>query len=266
MNRAGDGAEPGRMRMDTIETPNDNTTTPQPRSVDPARGLGWWTDAWALFMRSALLWLALGVILLVGLIVVAMVPLLGSVAVSLLMPVLAGGWMLAARKVRDGGALEVGDLFLGFQGERFGPLLVLGALLLAATVVIMLVVGALGAGAIFGMSMGGPRHGVGAGGMMAAMGAGFAALTVALVLGAIVTMALWFAPALVVFRKTAPVEALKLSVAATLKNVLPFLVFGAIYIVASIVASIPFGLGWIVLLPVTLLAAFVSYREVFEGS
>jgi uncharacterized membrane protein len=38
-----------------------------------------------------------------------------------------------------------------------------------------------------------------------------------------------------------------------------------IYIVASIVASIPFGLGWLVLVPVSLLAAFVSYREVFEG-
>jgi uncharacterized membrane protein len=36
-----------------------------------------------------------------------------------------------------------------------------------------------------------------------------------------------------------------------------------IYIVASIVASIPFGLGWIVLLPVTLLSVYVSYKDVF---
>jgi len=59
---------------------------------------------------------------------------------------------------------------------------------------------------------------------------------------------------------------LSLSIAATLKNVVPFLVFGVIYIVASIVASIPFGLGWIVLLPLSLLTAYVSYRDVFEST
>jgi uncharacterized membrane protein len=79
-------------------------------------------------------------------------------------------------------------------------------------------------------------------------------------------MALWFAPALVVLRKTPPVEALQLSWAASLKNLVPFLVFGLIYIVASIVASIPFGLGWILLLPVSMLAVFVSYRDVFEAT
>ena len=50
---------------------------------------------------------------------------------------------------------------------------------------------------------------------------------------------------------------------STLKNVVPFLVFGVIYIVAAIVASIPFGLGWIVLVPVSLLTAYVSYEDVF---
>jgi uncharacterized membrane protein len=70
----------------------------------------------------------------------------------------------------------------------------------------------------------------------------------------------------VVLRKTPPVEALQLSWAASLKNLMAFLVFGLIYIVASIVASIPFGLGWILLLPVSMLAVFVSYRDVFEAA
>lgn len=240
-----------------------STALPEPHVVATDRGLGWWTDAWALFMRSALLWVALSLILFLGLMVVGMVPVLGAVAISLLMPVLIGGWLLAARKVHEGGALEVADLFLGFQSERLTPLLVIGALLLAAAVIIGLVAGLLGAGAVFGMAMGGARQS--ASGMMAAMGAGFAALTVCLVLGAIVTMALWFAPALVVFRQVPPVEALKLSAAAVLKNWLAFLVFSVIYLVASIVASIPFGLGWIVLVPVSLLTVFVSYREVFEA-
>ena len=84
-----------------------------------------------------------------------------------------------------------------------------------------------------------------------------------LLIGVVATMALWFAPALVVFRGTQPLDALRISFSTSLKNIVPFLLWGLIYIVASIVASIPFGLGWIVLLPVTMLTAYVSYRDVF---
>ena len=98
---------------------------------------------------------------------------------------------------------------------------------------------------------------------MAALGAGFFALVVGLLLGALVAMAFWFAPALVVFRNLAPVDAAKASFAANLKNLFAFLVFGVIYLVAAIVASIPFGLGWIVLIPVSLLAVYVSSKDVF---
>jgi uncharacterized membrane protein len=56
---------------------------------------------------------------------------------------------------------------------------------------------------------------------------------------------------------------MKASLAACLKNVVPFLVYGVLYIVAAIVASIPFGLGWIVLVPVLMLTVYVSYKDVF---
>ncbi|TMH02151.1 MAG: hypothetical protein E6H79_14315 [Betaproteobacteria bacterium] len=53
------------------------------------------------------------------------------------------------------------------------------------------------------------------------------------------------------------------SVSASLKNVLPFLLYGVVYIIAAIVASIPFGLGWIALVPVVLLTVHASYKDVF---
>lgn len=249
--------------MDHVATDNANPAAPEPRSVAADRGLVWWTEAWALFMRNPLLWVGLGVILLAGTIVVSMVPLLGGLAVSLLTPVLIGGWLLAARKVEQGGTLEVADLLAGFQGERLTPLIVLGALLLAAMLAIGLVAGVLGMGAMWGLFAGGMNNSPG--GMMAAMGTGLLGMATAMLLFAAVSMALWFAPALVVFRQTPPIDAIKLSANAVLKNIVPFLVYGVISMVAAIVASIPFGLGWIVLVPVGLLSAFVSYREVFEG-
>lgn len=237
------------------------TTAAASRTVDVGRGLVWWTDAWALFTKAAGMWIVLGILLFVLLAVISVVPVLGSLVSTLLLPVFIASWVLAARKVQAGAALEVGDLFLAFKGDKLTPLIIVGALLMAALVVLVLVAGMLGAGAVFGMMAGG--HMRSAGGVMAAFGAGMLALLVALGMGVLIGMATWFAPSLVVFRNLAPVDALRTSFAASLKNMLPFLVFGLIYIAASIVASIPFGLGWIVLLPVTMLTVHTSYEDVF---
>jgi uncharacterized membrane protein len=241
---------------------NQVTTTAAaaPRGVDAGRGINWWTEAWALFMKNPGMWIVLALILLVVLLVLSFIPLLGTLAASLVTPALAGSWMLAARKVEAGGTLEPGDLFTGFKQQQT-PLLVLGGLLAVATLVTGVVVGALGFSAAMGMVVGGSQGS--AGGMMAAMGAGMLAVLVGLALGVLVAMAFWFAPALVVFRDVAPVEALKASFAANLKNVVAFLLYSVVYLIAAIVASIPFGLGWVVLIPVSLLTVYVSYQDVF---
>jgi hypothetical protein len=236
----------------------------EPRTVDAGRGAAWWSEAWALFMRSGPLWVLLGVILIIVFLLIGLVPLLGSLATALLTPVFFASWLVAARKVEGGGTLELADLFTCFQGERLTPLIVLGALFAAATLVALLVAGVLGAGAMFGLS--GTMHGgmhQGAGGMLAAMGAGLLGLLVFLLFGLVCTAALWFAPALVVFRNVPPVDAVMASLRGVFKNVLPFLIYGVIQLVLAVVASIPFGLGWLVLLPVMLLTAYTSYRDVF---
>lgn len=234
---------------------------PEARTVDAGRGVNWWSEAWALFTKATVLWIALGLILIIILFALGMIPLLGALAASLLVPVFVGSWMLAARKVEGGGALEVGDLFACFRGDKLTPLIVLGALLLAGVVVIGLVAGVLGMGAFFGMGAG--MHNRSMGGVFAAMGAGMLTMLVVLAIGVVLGMAFWFAPSLVVFHGMAPLDAVRASFAASLKNIVAFVVYGAIYIVASIVASIPFGLGWIVLAPLVMLTAYVSYREVF---
>jgi uncharacterized membrane protein len=232
----------------------------QARSVDTGRGIRWWTDGWALFVKHIGMWIAFTLVLLVIFIALAFLPLVGMLAASLLTPAFIGGWMMAARKAQSGGALEIGDLFGGFR-ERLTPLLVLGALLVGATLVIIVAMGLLGFGAAMGVMSGGGQNA--AGGMMAAAGAGMLALFVGLVLSFVIAIAFWFAPALVVFKDVPPVDALKASVSASLRNIGPFLVYGLLYIVAAVVASIPFGLGWLVLIPVLLLTIYVSYVDVF---
>ena len=238
------------------------TTAASPRSVDAGRGVGWWQDAWALFMKNAGMWLVMGVILLVIFIVLNVIPFIGGLAAALLAPVFVGGWMQAANKLDGGGTLEVGDLFSGFQ-DKLSSLVIVGALLLGAVVVIGIVAGVLGMGAVAGAMMGGANSsGVG---MAAAMGTGALALLVTLAMSFILGMAFWFAPALVVFRNLSPVDALKTSFSASLKNIVAFLLFGILYIVAAIIASIPFGIGWLLLLPLVMLAIYASYKDVFPA-
>lgn len=247
--------------MNDLTHDADDDVDRDARRVEPGRGLAWWTEAWALFMRSALMWLALGLILMVGYGVIGMVPLLGAVATTVAAPAFLASWLMAARKVEAGGALEVGDLFGAFKEPHLTPLLLQGAVLFGAFIVIFLVAAMVGFGALFSLGSG-MRHG-GGGGMMAGLSAGLFAVLLVFGLGALATAALWFGPALVVFRGLPAIEALRESFAASMMNFVPFLVFGLIYLVAAIAASIPFALGWLVLVPVSLLAVWVSYQDVY---
>lgn len=232
----------------------------QSRTVDAGRGINWWTEGWALFMKNAGIWIVITLILVVASVVLNFIPFIGSIALTLLTPVVTGSLLLAARKTESGGVLDVADIGLGFK-EALNPLLVLGALLLGASVAIVVVMSVLGFGAIMGMGVGGASHSMA--GMMAAAGFGLLALLVGVALFIPVGMAMWFSPALVVFHGMPPVDAARASFTACLRNIVPFLLHGIVFFVAAIVASIPFGLGWLALLPVIMLTMYVSYRDVF---
>ena len=72
-----------------------------------------------------------------------------------------------------------------------------------------------------------------------------------------------FAPALAMFHQQGPAEAMKASFVACLKNILPFFVYSVIATLLALVASIPMGLGWLVLGPVMAASLYTSYRDIF---
>ena len=76
-------------------------------------------------------------------------------------------------------------------------------------------------------------------------------------------MAYWFAPALVVLNGEQPIAALQKSFAASWRNFGAFLLYGLIYIVLAIVASIPMGLGWLVLGPMMVGSCYAGWRTIF---
>ena len=230
------------------------------RAVGAGQGWTWIAEGFGLFRKAPGIWIALVVILFVILVVLAFIPLLGAVATFLVLPVFIGGLLLGCQALQGGGELEVAHLFAGFKAHT-GNLIVLGALAIAGWIVVMLpVVVIVGAGA-FLAAIRGDAAGV------AALGGSFMlAWLVALALSVPIYMALWFAPALVVLRKMAPIEAIKESFLGCLKNILPFLVYSIVLMVLGIVASIPLGLGWLVLGPTLIASVYVSYRDIYGAA
>jgi uncharacterized membrane protein len=78
-----------------------------------------------------------------------------------------------------------------------------------------------------------------------------------------VMMAAWFAPALVVFQQQGVIESMKTSFSGCLKNIVPFLIYGVAMLVLAVPATLPIGLGWLVLGPILSATVYTSYRDIF---
>jgi uncharacterized membrane protein len=231
---------------------------PNGRSVDAGRAVEWIKQGWAYFLMNPGVWIGITAVLLVVGVVLGIAPVVGQLALTLLTPVLGAGLLLGCQSLRDGGELRFDHLFAGFR-QNTGGLIMVGVYYLIGVVVIMLATFLVGGGAAMTGAITG--NGIGAG---IALGGLLLALLIMLVLMVPLIMAIWFAPALVVFHGTEPVTAMKASFAASMKNVLPILVYSILMLVLGLVASLPIFLGWLVLVPVLIGAHYTSYLDIFE--
>lgn len=242
---------------------------PPPRdgwAVAAGRGLEWWSAGWQLFRAAPWTWIALIVLFVAIMAGLSLVPLLGQIASSLLYPVLGAGVLVGTRELDRGGQLTVGHLFACFNDKAL-PLVIVALLYFGGWFVIWLfaaalLVGVVGFGTVASVLSGDPTEtGVA---MLATLGAGpLIVVLLAALLGFPLIMGYWFAPALVLFRGDEPFAAMKASFTACLRNMPPFLVYGLLGILFAIAASIPFALGWFVLLPVYAASMYAGYKDIF---
>jgi uncharacterized membrane protein len=232
-------------------------------------GVDWWRHGWRYFAAAPWMWIGLAIAFLVILILVSVIPLIGSVASTVLSPVLTAGLMAACRAQDRGGEPAFGHLFSGFQ-DRLQPLVVVGLLYLVGTLVIVaivmaIIVASVGMSGLAALWSGDPMQ-IGYG-MLATLGAGaFFAMLIGTLFALPLMMACWFAPPLVMLRNEEPVNAMKASFAACLVNIWPMTVYGLVGIALAIVATIPLGLGWFVLGPVIATSIYASYKDIFGAA
>lgn len=232
-------------------------TDPQSHSI--GAGWTWITEGFELFKKSPGMWMVIFVVYVVGYIAVSFVPFAGSMALGLVGYVFMAGLMLGCREQDEGGGLRFDHLFAGFS-DNLGQLILVGVLYMAGAAFAMILGVVASGGGLLSLMSGDPAAVEAMGGQAALVG-----MLVIMILILPVVMAGWFAPALVGLHALSAVEAMKLSFSGCLKNMLPFLLYGAALTGLYIVALIPFGLGFLVVGPVQIASIYAGYRSIFTA-
>lgn len=231
-------------------------------AVAANRGVAWWSEGWRLFTASPVIWIVITLLYIALTLGLHLIPFIGQIAGMILTPVLAGGVLLGCRALDRGGELTVAHLFAAFS-TKLGPLALVGLLYFAGWVLAFLIAAAVAAATVGVSSLsalwsGDPMQ------MISAFGIGALVMVLVVLLVALpLVMAYWFAPALVALRGDEPFASLKTSFVASIRNIPPFLIYGLLSIVFAIAATIPLGLGWLVLLPVFAASVYASYKDIF---
>jgi uncharacterized membrane protein len=217
----------------------------EPRVVEAGRGAAWWGGGWRIFRSSVWTWIGIMIIYLLVMALINLVPYIGGLGSVLLTPVFVGGFMLGCDAIERGQPLRVAHMFEGFQGAHFVPLMIIGAVNIGMTVGIALITtaGVLGSIKFADMARigaGGDPFDALSGTAHAMTGTGMLMGVIGLVIAAVLAMLNWFAPALVALRGTTAIEAMKLSFLGSLRNWVPFLVYGLIGMAVFITCAIVF--------------------------
>jgi uncharacterized membrane protein len=228
------------------------------KSVAAGRGMSWFGEGLEIFKLAPWIWILNVVLFFVILAVLGAIPVV-SILTSLLTPVFVAGLILGCRDLDEGNELKVSHVFAGFK-NRAGPLIGLGAINLILTILFVVIM----FGIMFATGDFDPE--AWETGQMTdqqVMSMILAVLVMTLFMIPLL-MLFWFAPTLIVLHDDVGIiEAMKLSFLGCIRNILPFLIYGIVGFILMILASIPFGLGWLVLGPVLFGTIYASYKDIF---
>jgi uncharacterized membrane protein len=228
--------------------------------IPASRGVAWLGEAFRLFKKAPLIWVGLcagWIVITFGLM---LVPLVGMVASNFLQPVFFASFAICAYKQTAGERITMNDLFTGFR-HNVRALINLGALLLLAQLVILVIMAMLG---LPTASTGDKEAGIAE--YVEMLKGKEWILAIGFLLTVLVKGALWFAPPLIAFHGMTTTQAMRWSLFAAISNLGAMMVYGTVLLGFFIVALIPWALGLIVVIPLAAISTYVGYRDVFEAA
>lgn len=230
------------------------------RQVDAKQGWQWIVNGFYLFLKAPLAWILLCTALLLIAATLAHVPMVGQFFFTLLSPLFLAGLMMGCRALERGDKLEIAYLFAGFRKNPV-PLITVGGVYLVGQVLILGVAMLLGGSVMMDLLMDGKR--VDENELRGVMSSGLTAVMVALALSIPLMMAAWFAPLLVAFKDMPALAAMQLSFFACLKNIIPLQLYTITLVMLAVIAAMPYGLGFFVLVPALFASLYASYEDIF---
>jgi uncharacterized membrane protein len=239
----------------------DTTPPIQSRIVTAGAGASWWAEGWRMFRSRIGAWAAIMAVYFAISLLLNELPRIGAIAEWLLSPVLLGGIMQGCDAARRGQSLRLSHLFDGFRSPHFVPLvrvalwnLALGCIgAVVAAIVIAVGVGMSGVTNITSYA-GDPWR------SWETLGLTYLLLILlGLVFVGVLAMANWFAPALIVLNGATALAAMKTSLRASLRNWLPFLVYGLVGIAILIAAGAAFAV-------LAGMIGFETFLAIFDGN
>ena len=244
-------------------------------------GVTWLRDAYRMVSGARLPWLLLLFLYYLVLGLIDFVPFIGQIAAPILKPVFAVGFLAAAWSQERGGTPEPKQLFQGFRSNLWA-LIPLGLFLVVGITLAVLGTALVDDGKLLDVLSGKTKFDDA---LLADDQVQYAMLFAA-ACALPVMLAMWFAPALVVFQDCSAPVALRSSLLAALANWKPIAVYGllvfffggmvpgmATAVIALVApASVAFTIALVLLLPYLFLfiatlhvSDYVSYRDIFHG-
>ena len=237
--------------------------TPEIKQVPAANAWLWIISGCQLFKANPVMWVILLLIYLAIMIPVSLVPILGSVVSTLLAPVFAAGMMWGCQALSRNQDLEINHLFQGFKQNTSQLISVGGIYMISLLVIAVFVVLMMDRATIELIAQGkdlSPEQ----------ASAVLLPLLVAMLFLMPVLMGYWFAPVLAGLNQMKAVDAMKLSFVACLKNMLPFLLYGLIFMAILMAAMwlvvslhLIFAVVFVAIIPVMMTSLYTSYADIF---
>ncbi|HHH39744.1 MAG TPA: hypothetical protein ENK50_09235 [Sedimenticola sp.] len=262
---AGAGNPYAAPRSEVVEQGAEGEIT-GPLTRPAGHGWAWFKGGFRHFRQNPFAWIFALLGWMVLAVIISLVPLIGSIAVTLLSPVITAGFMIGADQQRTGGDFRLGHLFAGFS-RNTGQLLLVGTFYFLGLFLVGLVAGGMMVAALSSMDL-------------TAMGENpdprilqqlttsplyLGSMLVALLLSLPLLMAYWYAPPLVALDGYSALAAMRMSFSGCWKNMLSLLVYGLVVLLFLVLGMIPFGLGLLIVVPVLVASMYVSYRDVYYG-
>ena len=239
--------------------------TPLAISRPPASaGLLWIKEAWRLFKQAPVPWMGMTALVFMVIIGVNMIPWIGRYAIELLSPFLVAGYFSASRAAVAGEPVPFIHLGAGIRDGRDALLRIGGVYLIGSLLIFALVTWITGSDLRELMQQMQDPAGRSTTEFNNLVANALPAMMLASILFAPLLMATWFSPGLALFDGYPAGCALWWSLWACWVNWRPILYYSLILgALGTVALIIPFGLGMLMFLPLTLISTYVGYRMIF---